>query len=151
MVIVVALCIDVANAGPYESIFDTADSWQSCIWSFLMFFCVCVRQMGIDLHMCCAIAVGGNDAVCTRSTVQFLASLLMACFWSHNVSTLIDSHFWLVFYVSRFGWWSEPVFVVDFLSPSFVYSSNTRSLFHYLDISAYGCSSTFLFCFVCFS
>jgi hypothetical protein len=26
MVIVVALCIDVANAGPYESIFDTADS-----------------------------------------------------------------------------------------------------------------------------
>jgi hypothetical protein len=26
MVTVVALCIDVANAGPYESIFDTADS-----------------------------------------------------------------------------------------------------------------------------
>jgi hypothetical protein len=35
-----------------------------------MFFCVCVRHMGIDLQMCCAIAVvGGNDAVCTRSTV----------------------------------------------------------------------------------
>jgi len=36
MVTVVALCIDVANAGPYESIFDTADSLV--FGNFLCFF-----------------------------------------------------------------------------------------------------------------
>lgn len=38
--------------------------------TFYVFFNVCIRYMGIDLHMCHAIgAVGGSDAVCTRSTV----------------------------------------------------------------------------------
>jgi hypothetical protein len=36
MVTVVALCIDTANAGPYESIFDTADSLV--FGHFLCFF-----------------------------------------------------------------------------------------------------------------
>jgi len=67
MVTVVALCIDVANTGPYESIFVTADS---LVFGLSLPFPPHFRHMGINLYMCCAIAVvGGNAAVCTRGTM----------------------------------------------------------------------------------